>query len=60
MSNSTDCNDSNGNIRPGGSEVCDGLDTTATAPTDEGVTSPTTATRTVTVMERARRPGLLG
>ncbi|MFP2935009.1 putative metal-binding motif-containing protein, partial [Pyxidicoccus sp. 3LG] len=39
VSNASDCNDSNGNIRPGGSEVCDGLDNNCNGSTDEGVTS---------------------
>ncbi|WP_240359264.1 MopE-related protein [Pyxidicoccus trucidator] len=38
-SNSTDCNDANANIRPGGTEVCDNADNNCNGTTDEGVGS---------------------
>ncbi|RKG83042.1 MopE-related protein, partial [Corallococcus terminator] len=37
VANASDCNDSNGSIRPGASEVCDGVDNNCTGGVDEGV-----------------------
>ncbi|WAS89456.1 MULTISPECIES: RCC1 domain-containing protein [unclassified Corallococcus] len=37
VSNASDCNDSNANIQPGATEVCDGLDNDCDAQVDEGV-----------------------
>ncbi|MFY2558204.1 MopE-related protein, partial [Corallococcus terminator] len=37
VSNANDCNDSNASIKPGGTEVCNGLDDDCDAATDEGV-----------------------
>ncbi|NMO18014.1 hypothetical protein HPC49_14790 [Pyxidicoccus fallax] len=39
VSNSSDCNDANANIRPGGTEVCDNADNNCNGSTDEGVGS---------------------
>ncbi|WP_426748873.1 MopE-related protein [Myxococcus faecalis] len=37
VTNASDCNDANANIRPGATEVCDSLDNNCNGSTDEGV-----------------------
>ncbi|MDI1452128.1 MopE-related protein [Polyangium sp. 6x1] len=37
VTNSTDCNDANANIKPGATEVCDGVDNNCAGGIDEGV-----------------------
>ncbi|AEI63997.1 regulator of chromosome condensation [Corallococcus macrosporus] len=39
VANATDCNDTTSSVRPGGTEVCDGLDNNCNGSTDEGVSS---------------------
>lgn len=39
VSNQLDCNDANASARPGGLEVCDGVDNDCDAQTDEGLTA---------------------
>ncbi|MFM7201659.1 MAG: MopE-related protein [Myxococcota bacterium] len=39
VTNSTDCNDSNASVRPGATEVCDGLDNDCDAAVDEGLSA---------------------
>ncbi|SEU37220.1 Alpha-tubulin suppressor [Myxococcus fulvus] len=39
VSNTSDCNDSSANIRPGASETCDSVDNNCNGSVDEGVTS---------------------
>ncbi|MCA0232701.1 MAG: T9SS type A sorting domain-containing protein [Bacteroidetes bacterium] len=49
LATSGDCNDNNNAIKPGATEVCDGVDNNCNGSIDEGASAPATPTASVTV-----------